>query len=41
VILSSSKNKELAQQFLSYFKGAAVADLLGGYGFDVSSRTNK
>jgi len=41
VILSSSKNKEIAQQFLSYFKGAAVADLLVGYGFDVSSRTNK
>jgi molybdate transport system substrate-binding protein len=41
VILSSSKNKQLAQQFLSYFKSAAVADLLAGYGFDVSSRTNK
>jgi molybdate transport system substrate-binding protein len=41
VILSSSKNKEIAQQFLSYFKSAAVADLLVGYGFDVSSRTNK
>jgi molybdate transport system substrate-binding protein len=38
VILSSSKNKEIAQQFLSYFKSAAVADLLVGYGFDVSSR---
>ena len=41
VILGSSKNKEIAQQFLSYFKSAAVADLLAGYGFDVSSRTNK
>jgi molybdate transport system substrate-binding protein len=41
VILSSSKNKEIAQQFLSYIKSAAVADLLVGYGFDVSSRTNK
>ena len=41
MILSSSKNKEIAQQFLSYFKSAAVADLLVGYGFDVSSRTNK
>src|ERR1700730_18670267 len=40
VILSSSKNKEIAQQFLSYFKSAAVTDLLVGYGFDVSSRTN-
>jgi molybdate transport system substrate-binding protein len=41
VILRTSKNKEIAQQFLSYFKSAAVADLLVGYGFDVSSRTNK
>jgi molybdate transport system substrate-binding protein len=41
VILSSSKNKESAQQFLAYFKSALVADLLVGYGFDVSSRTNR
>jgi molybdate transport system substrate-binding protein len=41
VILGSSKNKEIAQQFLAYFKSAAVADLLTGYGFDVSSRANK
>jgi ABC-type molybdate transport system substrate-binding protein len=41
VILSSSKNREIAQQFLAYFKSAAVADLLAGYGFEVSSRTNK
>jgi molybdate transport system substrate-binding protein len=41
VILSSSKNKETAQQFLSYFKRAAVGDLLAGYGFDVSGRANK
>jgi molybdate transport system substrate-binding protein len=41
VILSSSKNKEIAQQFLFYFKSAAVADLLVGYGFEVSRRTNK
>jgi molybdate transport system substrate-binding protein len=41
VILSSSKNKEIAQQFLAYFKSAAVADLLVGYGFEVSSRTTK
>jgi molybdate transport system substrate-binding protein len=38
VILSSSKNKEIAQQFLTYFKTAAVGDLLAGYGFDVGSR---
>lgn len=41
VILSSSKNKEIAQQFLSYFKSAAVGDLLAGYGLDVSGRANK
>jgi molybdate transport system substrate-binding protein len=41
VILSSSKNREIAKQFLAYFKSAAVTDLLVGYGFDVSSRTNK
>jgi ABC-type molybdate transport system substrate-binding protein len=41
VILSSSKNKEIAQQFLSYFKSAVVGDLLAGYGFDVSGRANK
>jgi molybdate transport system substrate-binding protein len=38
VILSSSKNKEIAQQFLTYFKTAPVDDLLVGYGFDVGSR---
>src|ERR1700732_86805 len=37
VILSSSKNKVIAKQFLSYFKSAAVTDLLAAYGFDVSS----
>jgi molybdate transport system substrate-binding protein len=41
VILSSSKNKELAQQFLSYLKSAAVAEILARYGFDVSSPTGK
>ena len=41
VTLSSSKNKEIAQQFLAYFKTAAVGDLLAGYGFDVSGRANK
>ena len=41
VILSSSKNGEIAQQFLSYFKSAAVADQLAAHGFEVSSRTNK
>ena len=35
VILSSSKNREIAQQFLSFFKTSAIADLLKTYGFDV------
>jgi molybdate transport system substrate-binding protein len=38
VILSSSKNKGTAQQFLSFFKTAPISDLLQGYGFDVPSR---
>jgi molybdate transport system substrate-binding protein len=38
VILKSSKNKETAQQFLSYVKSASVAEILAGYGFDVSGR---
>jgi molybdate transport system substrate-binding protein len=37
VILSSSKNKETAMQFLSFIKTAAVADTLRRYGFDVPS----
>jgi len=35
VILSSSKNKEAAGQFLSFIKTATIGDLLKGYGFDV------
>lgn len=41
VILNSAKNKRLAQQFLSYVKSAAAADLLAKYGFDVSHRDNR
>lgn len=41
VILNSSKNKTLAQEFLSYVKGTVVSDLLAKYGFDVSDRTVK
>jgi molybdate transport system substrate-binding protein len=41
VILKSSRNKEAAGQFLSYFKSDAVADILKNYGFDVSSRPAK
>jgi len=37
VILKSSKNKEVAGQFLSYFKSDAVAAILKSYGFDVPS----
>jgi len=37
IILSSSKNKETAKQFLSFVKTAAVADTLKRYGFDVQS----
>ena len=37
VILSSSKHKETAKQFLSFIKTAAVADTLRTYGFDVQS----
>jgi molybdate transport system substrate-binding protein len=41
VVLSSSKNKETAQQFLAYVKSAAVTAVLAEYGFDVSGRNNK
>jgi molybdate transport system substrate-binding protein len=37
VILRSSKNKEAAKQFLSFFKRPAIGDVLRGYGFDVPS----
>jgi molybdate transport system substrate-binding protein len=37
VILSSSKNKETAQQFLSFFKTTPIGELLKNYGFDVPS----
>jgi molybdate transport system substrate-binding protein len=37
VILSSSKNKETARQFLSFFKATAIGELLKDYGFDVPS----
>lgn len=41
VILRSSKNKEVAQQFLSYMKGGTVSSLLERYGFDVSNRSGR
>ena len=37
VILSSSKSKETAKQFLSFIKTAEVAETLRKYGFDVPS----
>jgi molybdate transport system substrate-binding protein len=40
VILSSSKNKETAKQFLSFIKTAAVADTLRRYGFDVANTSH-
>jgi molybdate transport system substrate-binding protein len=35
VIVGSSKNKETARQFLSFFKTAAMGEVLRTYGFDV------
>ena len=35
VVLSSSKNKETARQFLLFVKTVGVADILRSYGFDV------
>jgi molybdate transport system substrate-binding protein len=41
VILKSSKNKETAKQFLSFFKTTAIADVLRGYGFEVPAGSMK
>ena len=41
VILSTSKNKETARQFLSFIKTPAVADVLRSYGFDVQGGAAK
>ena len=38
VILSSSKNKEAAQQFLSYIKTPVISEMFRRYGFDVPHR---
>ncbi|MGH9495104.1 MAG: molybdate ABC transporter substrate-binding protein [Candidatus Sulfotelmatobacter sp.] len=38
VILSSSKNKDTAKQFLAFVRSAAVAGILVKYGFDVPNR---
>lgn len=37
VILSSSKNKDTARQFLSFIKTAVATDAMKRYGFDVNS----
>jgi molybdate transport system substrate-binding protein len=41
VILKSSKNKEVAQQFLAYVQRPAIANLLKEYGLDVSGKANR
>lgn len=41
VILNSSKNKETAHQFLSFFKTPAVTDVLRSYGFEVQAGSTK
>jgi molybdate transport system substrate-binding protein len=41
VILGSSRNKDTARQFLSFFKKPAIADLLMSYGFDVQGGSAK
>src|SRR5215469_6781292 len=41
VILSSSKNKEAAEKFLSFVKTASVAETLKKYGFDVPSQARQ
>ena len=38
VILSSSKNKPLAQRFLAFLKSGAVGKDLAAYGFDVTTK---
>jgi molybdate transport system substrate-binding protein len=41
VILSSSKNKDVARQFLSFIKTAAIGDVFRSYGFEVPSNPAK
>jgi len=41
VILKSSKNKAVAQQFLAYVQSPTIADLLKQYGFDVNGKANR
>jgi molybdate transport system substrate-binding protein len=39
VILRSSKNKDVARQFLTFIKTGAISDVLKNYGFDVPSHS--
>jgi molybdate transport system substrate-binding protein len=39
VILKSSKNNEIARQFLAFIRTAAIGDVLRSYGFEVVPRT--
>jgi molybdate transport system substrate-binding protein len=41
VIVSSSKNKEIARLFLSYLKTTAARDVLASYGFEVERQPGK
>lgn len=41
VVLRSSKNKELAQQFVQYVKTPAIRELLKSYGFAVPAEAGK
>src|ERR1035438_9733854 len=41
MILRSSKNKDVARQFLSFIKTGAISDVLKNYGFDVPSDSTK
>ena len=41
VILGSSRDKDTARQFLSFFKKPAITDLLMSYGFDVQGGSAK
>ena len=41
VILSSSKSKDTARQFLSFIKTPAIGDVLRSYGFDVQTHSAK
>ena len=41
VVLSSSKNKQVAEQFLSFIKTTSAADTLRRYGFDVQNEARR